>query len=81
MNKVYKINIQTLTPVHIGAGQEKDLVEGADFIRHEKKLHFLNTRKISEDYGVEMLCNAFMNPSSDGLRRRLEEQGDFKDYI
>lgn len=46
INKRYDIEIEILTPLSIGAGNEKDWIKGVDFIVDGSKLYKLNLRKI-----------------------------------
>lgn len=46
INNRYTIEITTLTPISIGAGAEKDWVNGADFVIDNYKLYKLNLRKM-----------------------------------
>lgn len=53
INKKYRVTAQILTPLHIGAGAEKDWVEGVDFIVKDGYMHHLNINKMYEA-GVDM---------------------------
>lgn len=46
MNTSYKLKMQTLSPVHIGAGSEKYWQKGLDYFYKSKKLFILNQKKI-----------------------------------
>ncbi len=48
INQKYEIEIEVLTPVCIGAGAEKDWVEGVDFIIKNDKIYKISLQKIIE---------------------------------
>lgn len=53
INKKYKVTAQILTPLHIGAGSEKDWVEGMDYIIRDGYLWHLDMNKMHVA-GVDM---------------------------
>ncbi len=46
MNQNYSINIKTLSPVHIGAGTEKNWQRAADFVHTNGHIYILDQRKV-----------------------------------
>jgi len=46
MNTTYKLQLETLSPIHIGAGQEKYWQRGLDYYYKDKKIYILNQKKI-----------------------------------
>lgn len=46
MSAKSQIEVSMLTPVHVGAGQEKKLIKNLDFIYRDKKLILIDTTKI-----------------------------------
>jgi len=46
MNTTYKLQLETLSPIHIGAGQEKYWQRGLDYYYKDKKVYILNQKKI-----------------------------------
>jgi CRISPR-associated protein Csm5 len=46
MNKNYSIHIKTLSPVHIGAGTEKNWQRAADFVHTNGHIYILDQRKV-----------------------------------
>lgn len=46
INKKYKVTAQILTPLHIGAGAEKDWVEGIDYLKQGDTLYHLDMQKM-----------------------------------
>lgn len=61
INKKYEIEIEVLTPVSIGAGAEKDWVEGVDFLIADGQIYKLNLQK--------MLALQQANNPTDGIGR------------
>lgn len=61
INHNYKIEAEVLSPLHIGAGSEKDWVKGLDFISDKGKLVKLNTRKMYEVFSndIHKISNYF----------------------
>lgn len=46
MNTTYKLQLETLSPIHIGAGQEKYWQKGLDYYYKGRKVYILNQKKI-----------------------------------
>jgi CRISPR/Cas system CSM-associated protein Csm5 (group 7 of RAMP superfamily) len=46
LNQKFTIEITVLSPLSIGAGAEKDLVKGVDFVVKDEKVYVLNMKKI-----------------------------------
>jgi len=69
-NRNYNVNVKVLTPVHIGAGQEKDWVKGLDFIEQDGYVYpvdfnkLFTHKKISPD---EVLGYFHVNNNISGL--------------
>lgn len=60
INDKYYIKVEVLTPLCVGAGAEKDLVKGVDYVVHNGELYRLNMNLLMSD-GVDIsrLCSAF----------------------
>jgi CRISPR/Cas system CSM-associated protein Csm5 (group 7 of RAMP superfamily) len=71
LNKKHKLIIEVLTPLHVGAGHEKDWILGSDFIVDEKKVKVLNINKVASVVGVENLTNALLKKDSTFLKIKL----------
>jgi CRISPR/Cas system CSM-associated protein Csm5 (group 7 of RAMP superfamily) len=71
LNKKHKLIIEVLTPLHVGAGSEKDWVLGSDFIIDEEKVKVLNINKVASIVGVENLTNALLKKDSKFLKNKL----------
>jgi CRISPR type III-A-associated RAMP protein Csm5 len=78
INHNYNIEIEVLSPLHIGSGSEKDWVKGLDFIQDKGNLIKLNTRKM---YGVlsndiHKLSALLVNKNGDGLKKLIGNKLD-----
>ncbi len=78
LNKKYWLEITTLSPLHIGAGSEKDLQKDVDYIHSDNKIFVLDHRKIEKTIGADKLPALFLNGDSSSLRNMLD--GDLSDY-
>lgn len=75
INKRYTIEINTLTPISIGAGTEKDWVKGVDFIIDKSKLYKLNLKKmIAAGAEPHKLAALFEQRDEKGISRLIERQ-------
>lgn len=82
INNKHNIEIEVLTPLSIGAGQEKDWVRGVDFVVDNSRLYKLNLKKIvASGVNVEDLSTFFANKDESGLKSKfvgkLDEVSDF----
>ncbi|HAG16175.1 MAG TPA: type III-A CRISPR-associated RAMP protein Csm5, partial [Bacteroidales bacterium] len=71
LNTKYELQIEVLTPLHVGAGAEKDWVQGSDFIIDNGKVKILNLKKISQFVNNSDLTNALLNKNSEALKAKL----------
>ena len=77
INKKYNLEIEVLTPLSIGAGQEKDWVRGVDFVVDNGKLYKLNLKKIVlNGINVDDLTNYFASKNEAGLKSKLSGKLD-----
>ena len=82
LNKKYNLEIEVITPLSIGAGQEKDWVRGVDFVVDNGILYKLNLKKMV-DIGVNIdeLTNCFASKDEDNLKLKLAGKLDMvSDY-
>lgn len=49
LNTNYSTQLYVMSPVHIGAGKEKDWVRGVDFIHHDDKVYVLDLYRMYSD--------------------------------
>lgn len=72
INKKYNIEIEVLTPLSIGAGQEKDWVRGVDFVVDNGKLYKLNLKKmVANGVKIDELTGFFASKDEFGLKSKL----------
>lgn len=72
INKKYNLEIEVLTPLSIGAGQEKDWVRGVDFVVDNGKLYKLNLKKmIANGVDINDLTGYFALKNELGLKSKL----------
>jgi len=79
INKKYNIEITVLSPLSIGAGAEKDLVKGVDFVVEErgkdKKVYVLNLKKMAQN-GIDLqsLTTHFAAKNAEAVLRLVESK-------
>ena len=78
LNKKYLLEMTVLSPLHVGAGVEKDWVEGIDFVQKDGKVFKLNFNKVTKSIGVASLSAFLINKDSSGLISKLS--GNLEDY-
>ena len=72
INKKYNIEIEVLTPLSIGAGQEKDWVRGVDFVVDNGKLYKLNLKKMVEKgINIDDITSCFATKNEEALKSKL----------
>ena len=72
INNKHNIEIEVLTPLSIGAGNEKDWARGIDFIVDNHNLYKLNLRKmVDAGFKPEDLAGYFASRNELGLRAKL----------
>ncbi len=77
INKKYNLEIEVLTPLSIGAGQEKDWVRGVDFVVDKGKLYKLNLKKmVANGVNVDDLTSYFASKNEAGLKSKLDGKLD-----
>ncbi len=55
---IHHLKAHVLTPLHVGAAQEKHLREGLDFLQEDGALWIFDQNRIIEKFGLEAYCNA-----------------------
>lgn len=83
INKKYKVTATILTPLHIGAGSEKDWVAGVDYIAKDGLLWHLDiNRMVAAGVNMDMLASMFAIGKTDGVEKligaKLKEISDFQ---
>ncbi len=73
INNKYDIQLEILTPLNVGAGNEKDWVEGTDYVVKKGVLYKLNIRKmVNAGVDIELLSSYFASKNSKGILNILE---------
>lgn len=72
INSKYNIALEVITPISIGAGAEKDLVKGIDFIVNNGRIYRIDLSKMQEA-GIDIvsLSPYFANRDSAGILRLI----------
>lgn len=73
LNKKYELQIEVLSSLHVGAGAEKDWVNGSDFIVDNGKVKILNLKKMSQFVNISDLTNALLQKNSKTLKTKLAD--------
>lgn len=71
LNKKYLLQMEVLTPLHVGAGAEKDWVQGSDFVVHDGKVKILNLHKVSKYVNIDDLTSALLKKEGKTLINKL----------
>lgn len=71
LNTKNELQIEVLSPLHVGAGAEKDWVKGSDFIEDEGKVKILNLKKMSQFVNISDLTDALIKKDSQTLISKL----------
>ena len=72
INKKYNIEIEVLTPLSIGAGQEKDWVRGVDLVVDKGLLYKLNLKKMVEKgINIDDITSCFATKNEEALKSKL----------
>jgi hypothetical protein len=77
INKKYVCQLEVISPLHIGAGQEKNWTKGIDFIHDGKRILVLDLKKLNKLLGADMLSSLFINRNEKGLFIKIKEAGGF----
>lgn len=74
INNKYPIKIEVLTPLSVGAGEEKNWKQNVDYIIKDGKLYHLSLKKMVESgIDVNKIANYFSKPSPEALRNLISE--------
>ncbi len=71
LNKKYSVELEVLTPLHVGAGSEKDWMKGADYIEDNGKIYVLNQKKLLKNISVDELANFLVEKDDRGLKNKI----------
>lgn len=68
----YPIELEVLTPLSVGAGNDNEWVRGIDFVQKDGKVYVIDMKKVA-DAGVSLdaLASLFLNSDEGGIARLL----------
>ncbi|MCF8233158.1 MAG: hypothetical protein K9J27_13350, partial [Bacteroidales bacterium] len=76
INQNYTLEAEILTPLHVGAGAEKDWLENADFIFDKGKVYLLDHKKVIDALGPDKFAHALTAPDKSSLKNMLPGNPD-----
>lgn len=76
INKKYKVKAQIITPLHIGAGAEKEWVLGMDYILQDGYLWHIGNIDVLDKDELSKLTNAFLNGDNKAAKQVLKPHLD-----
>ncbi len=71
LNNKYHLEMEVLSPLHIGAGQEKDWMKGADYVIEQSKLYKLNHKKLLSKLSADELSTILLTKDDEALKRKI----------
>lgn len=67
-NKKYAIELEVVTPLSVGAGNDNDWMRGIDFVQKDGKVYVLDMRKLAEEgIDIDRLTTLFENSDEKGI--------------
>ena len=67
-NKKYAIELEVVTPLSVGAGNDNDWMRGIDFVQKDGKVYVLDMRKLAEEgIDIDKLTALFENSDEKGI--------------
>jgi len=88
INTIYNCKLEVLTPVHIGAGKEKDWVQGIDYIIDKERIKVFNQEKLyaelidiqenNNQTGLDILSNYLTQRKYEDLEKYIKTKIDIK---
>ena len=75
INEKYPIEITVLSPLSIGAGAEKDLIKGVDFVVKNNLVYMLNMKKmIQHGIDIQSMTTYFASKNTDAILKMVESK-------
>lgn len=81
LNYNYKLKLNVLTPLYIGAGKEKDWVKGFDFIVLDENLYIFNQNKLFNYLNNKELLEEYVKIISKKQYKYYEIEKFFREHI
>ena len=67
-NRKYAIELEVVTPLSVGAGNDNDWMRGIDFVQKDGKVYVLDMRKLAEEgVDIDRLTTLFGNSDERGI--------------
>ena len=71
-DKRYPIELEVITPLSVGAGNDNEWVKGLDFVQKEGKVYVIDMQKVAAaGLDVESLTQLFLKNDNDGISQLL----------
>ena len=77
LNKKYHCELEVISPLHIGAGPEKNWINGADFVYDEQRMKIirLNMNAMANILGIDVLSHILLLRNQKLLKAELAKKG------
>lgn len=70
-NITHHLEIETISPVHIGAGSEKEWIRGLDFIQVNDKVYVLDLNSLKNYFSIDELANIVRKRDENKIKERV----------
>lgn len=82
-DKRYPIELEVITPLSVGAGNDNDWVKGLDFVQKNGKVYVIDIQKVAATgVDVEALTQLFLKNDNDGISQLLGNKiGELSRYV
>lgn len=81
LNKKYTCEMEIISPLHIGCGNENNWIKGIDFVKEGKKIRKLKLKQLASIVGSEKLSSIFINRNENKLKSALVGLGNRIDEV
>lgn len=76
-DKRYPIELEVITPLSVGAGNDNEWVKGLDFVQKDNKVYILDMHKVAAaGVDVEVLTQLFLKSDHEGISQLLGNKID-----
>ena len=82
-NQRFNIQLEVVTPISVGTGNQNDWVKGTDFVQFKNKVYVLDLRKIMAcGLDIDKINMCFINQDEEGICQLLENHiGEVAKYV
>lgn len=81
LNKKYTCEMEIISPLHIGCGNENNWLKGIDFVKEGKKIRKLKLKQLTSLIGSDQLSSIFINRNENKLKSTLAGLGNRIDEV